>query len=145
MCISYNPEITFVDGSQCGPWSATSVSLGNWLKFKFPGPTPDLQNQKFWRGPAICFNKHSRWIWCMLRFENHYIRKTLAHLYEGMCIRIYCNIFWNIKTLEITQLISREEMDKSWCIHIYYTTVKITYIYMDNSQKDIEWEEQFVK
>lgn len=61
---------------------------------KFPGPIPDLLNQKLWSlGPAVCFNKPSRWCWCTLTYENHWVK--LMHSRIGRALQECLNCLNN--------------------------------------------------
>ena len=98
-------------------WSLTSNISSTWkqVKIKILGPhtrlpKPEAQG----KGPAICFNKHSSLFWCLLKFENHFMRETQVYLYRGISKNLL-QYFWNIKKLEI--IVGLQE--GNWQIVVY--------------------------
>lgn len=62
--------------SKCDPQSTASASLRNLLEMKILGlysiPT---EPETLEVGPNnLCFNKPSKWFWCVPKFKNHYSR-----------------------------------------------------------------------
>lgn len=54
-------------------WSWTSCISIIWDLLQTQVPRPHFRPYWIWdSGPAICFNKSSEWLWCMLRFEEQF-------------------------------------------------------------------------
>ena len=50
-------------------------SPGDLLAIKISGPSSDILSQKLGLGPKnVSFDEPSRWLWCLLQFENHWPR-----------------------------------------------------------------------
>lgn len=52
--------------------SAGEVSPGSLLEMQVLRSTSDLLNQKLRVGPALWFNKSPWWLWCRLKYANHW-------------------------------------------------------------------------
>lgn len=59
------------DSQTVGLWSTSSASLGTSLKCKFAAPSDIYRMRSSGYGSSnLCFNTHSRWFWCRIRYEN---------------------------------------------------------------------------
>lgn len=76
--------------SEYGLQTSAITSLGNGSEMPAPEPNSDLLNQKLWeqgsRNPW--FNKLSRCLWCMLKFQNHWPLGTCIQPVTCICISL---------------------------------------------------------
>lgn len=85
--------------NQCIPWPVASALSGILLEMQILRPYPrPTESETLGLGSShLCFNKTSKWLWCMLKFEN-YCSKEYFFISNYILVKIlgrkFISNFW---------------------------------------------------